>query len=490
MSSHPIGVSEERNEVGNFCNVACLCIDMIGSTKFGLKLTNPQHDRFNGALVEQIRPHLKAFELTNSLVKFTGDGWLVLVKTEPEKIQLLCGLATVMAKKFQEEMGKKAKISKIPPLRLAICSGRDMCVELPPNNKNKDWVGDSARRAVRTTAWCNENEIVICESIKDLVFRDFIITPVDGNDHEEPANWEEKLNVYSLGDLKLEAAQDSEAPRYYVTTLETCGRVKEANEYSLEISKHLEARATGPGRTKTENQKILRHWNQLLSTISDYATSSEILRRIKAAGLTPDNITYNQLIDKAPDYGEATRLKEVMRGEGVSADVVTYTTLIKKALDFAEAKAVMDEMKKENIQPNDYTYTTLFNKNLSDVSAEDILSWYFDQDYHPSQPIGAAIASYQKTESLDQALRLTLVYPHLRAARRLIREHEIEALAYFSEILDRDPQNSNGLYALGIAMMELGRDLEAIPHLNKALELPIAGPRKNDIERRLRQIEN
>ena len=57
--------------------VFAFVMDMIGSTKLGLSLSNVQFRDFNEALVTQICPHLAALELEpgpDVKVKFTGDG--------------------------------------------------------------------------------------------------------------------------------------------------------------------------------------------------------------------------------------------------------------------------------------------------------------------------------------------------------------------------------------------------------------------------------
>jgi tetratricopeptide (TPR) repeat protein len=112
------------------------------------------------------------------------------------------------------------------------------------------------------------------------------------------------------------------------------------------------------------------------------------------------------------------------------------------------------------------------------------------QEYHPEKPIQAAIAFFRKKHRIDQALRLALDYPHLQAARKLIREHEKEALSYFESVLHDDPQHPNADYALGVAFMELGRESEGRPHLKKALKWARPGPRKAVIGEWLRQIDN
>ena len=230
-------------------------------------------------------------------------------------------------------------------------------------------------------------------------------------------------------------------------------------------------------------------YNTLMYKAPDYKEATKWVYVMREEGIHPDVITYSELVEKAPDYDEAKALLDTMREEGIQPNVITYSTLIKKAPDYDEAKALVDTMGGEGIQPNVFTYSTLFNKDLSGVLADNILKWYLAQKYHPPQPIEAAIASYRKRRCLDQALRLSLGYPHMPAARKLIREHEVEALSYFKTILDRDPQHPNVDYALGITLMELGREPEAIPHLKKAQKLATADARIKDIEERLRRIE-
>lgn len=81
------------------------------------------------------------------MLKFTGDGWLIMT-SEEERVPALCCLATIMAERFKEDMATRTHLKgdRIPALRMAICSGRDIRVELPDGRT--DWVGDSARSTV------------------------------------------------------------------------------------------------------------------------------------------------------------------------------------------------------------------------------------------------------------------------------------------------------------------------------------------------------
>ena len=70
---------------------------MIGSTKRGLKLRSWELDRFNQALIDHIRPHIDALELKHAVVKFTGDGWLVMSPTAASKLRCLAAPMIVVA---------------------------------------------------------------------------------------------------------------------------------------------------------------------------------------------------------------------------------------------------------------------------------------------------------------------------------------------------------------------------------------------------------
>ena len=664
--------------------VYCLSIDMIGATEVGLKFTTREFDRFNRRLVEQIKPHLEKLWLVDALLKFTGDGWLLMIHGA-EEVPALCCLAIIMSNRFQDEMSQLTKIAidRIPPLRLAICSGQDTYVVLPDGRK--DWVGDSARRATRASGYCFPNEILIDEPVRYIVFRDFYVKPADVKQRPpkyQPKRMEEDFLVHVLGEPKPEVAADSEAPEYFVYTLSIIGKMKEAEIVAQRVSVRLGDEVSKLGIAEiAARQGILRSWNRLMASLPDYSSALEMMKSIRDARLTPDVVTYNTLINKtpdydaakawvdtmrgegiqpsvvtydtlinkapdydvakawvetmreegiqpnvvtyntlinkapdydaakawvdtmrgegiqpdvvtyntlinkapdydaakawvdtmreegiqpsvvtydtlinrapdydaakawvdtmreegiqpnvvtydtlinkapdydaakawvdtmrgegvqpdvvtyntlinkAPDYDAAKAWVDTMRGEGIQPDVVTYNTLINKAPDYDAAKAWVDTMRGEGIQPDVVTYSTLFRKDLSGKPADEILEWYLAQKCHSEEPIQTAITAYRKIHRIDQALRLALDYPHLQAARKLIRKHEEEAFSYFRAISDHDPGHPNADYALGVALMELGRELEAQPHLRKALKLAKESPRKVVIKEWLRQID-
>ncbi|MCH8086630.1 MAG: hypothetical protein IIC81_02135, partial [Chloroflexi bacterium] len=200
-----------------------------------------------------------------------------------------------------------------------------MRVELPDGSS--DWVGDSARRAVRAGKCCSPNEILVSEPVRDIVLRDF--AHESANVEQRPLDQqlkegEEAFTLYVLGKLKLEAATELGAFECYVYTLDVIGEKEEAA-------------AAAP------------QW-------------AEAMRR---EGIQPDVVTYNTLISKAPSYETAEAWVETMRREGIQPNVVTYNTLISKAPDYPTAMGLLETMRDEGIQPNVVTYNTLISKATS-----------------------------------------------------------------------------------------------------------------------------
>jgi len=544
MHSHDSATRDEDN--GKAAQVYCLALDLVGSTEAGLGLTTQELDRFNIALVNQIWPHLERVGLENMLVKFTGDGWLV-ISDQVGQVPSLCCLATIMVQLFQKEINAATglRLDHIPALRVAVCSGRDVKVSFPDGRI--DYVGDSIRRAVRACDECAPNEVLIGDSVREQVFRDFGVEERQWQGDSAQAKREESFPIYALGDLKTEAAAQSDAPEYFVNTFTIIGKSAEASRLAREVSGRLEKVAV----TAAEEEGRLRRYNRLLASMVDYATALEILDRMKRAGPEPDVVTYNTVASKAEDYQQARGVVEEMQTAGIEPNVVTYNTLVSKAEDYQQARAVVEEMQTAGIEPNvvtyntlidrapDYetgkawlktmqeqgimpgvvTYTTLidrapdyetakalvlemqecgigptvetysavFSKDLSATTPAALLAWYLGEAYHPDAAVEAAIAFYRKKGAVDHALKLALHYPHTGATRKLIRQHGDKAVSYFEAMCARDPQN--GHYALGIALMELQRYVDAKAHLEQALALAEAEPRRADIERRLRQID-
>ncbi len=352
-----------------------------------MKLSTRKLDLFNISLVEQIKPHLESLELTDVLVKFTGDGWL-LMTDDVDRVPALCCLSTIMANRFQDEMNRETgiDIDKIPLLKITICSGRDVRVTLPDGGI--DWVGDSVRRAVRASEWCSRshNAILIDDAIRGIVFRDFATKLVDTEQlPQQPEKMEELFTVHVLGNIKPEVASDSEALGYFVYTLDAIGKVEEAAVVAQQGEERLIDAATKLSTYKKEiPQEILRKWNRLILNISDYLTALDMLKNGRKVGFSPDVVTYNTLISKAPDHDAAKTWVDTMRKESIQPDVVTYNTLLHKAPNYDDAKTWMEMMQKDGIRPNVVTYTTLLSKAPDYDEAKDLMEMMRNEGIQPT----------------------------------------------------------------------------------------------------------
>ena len=417
------------------CFVYCLSVDLIGSTQAGLKIPTSKLDRFNKSLVEQISPHLERLELLGVVIKFTGDGWL-LMTNEVDKVPALCCLATIMAGKFQDEMNQRTGISqdKIPSLRITICCGRDIAVNLPDGRK--DWVGDSARRAVRASGYCLPNEILVDEPLRYLILRDFDTTPVNLEQcfpTRKPGKAEEALVLHVLGKINSEVVADSEVPECYVYTLETVGKAKEAAKVVQEVSDRLRDKVVEKHLAKEDAQVILRMWTRLMGNLFAYSLVLDVLKSILDAGLKPDVVTYSTLIDKAPDYDTARTWLEKMTAEGIQPNVVTHNTLIAKAPDYDTARTWFEKMTAEGIQPNVVTYNTLVNISPDYDTA---LKWYEEMTKRGISPNEVTcITLVKQAPDFNSALTLT---------KQLIKDQVFTGRGYFSALFAKDITHLSG----------------------------------------------
>ncbi|OQW91712.1 MAG: hypothetical protein BWK79_16280 [Beggiatoa sp. IS2] len=220
----------------------------------------------------------------------------------------------------------------------------------------------------------------------------------------------------------------------------------------------------------------------------------KLLRKLKQLGIEREITIWHQLIQLCPNFLLAKQALVAQVKEGVPPDVVSYSILIAKAKDYETAYALLAEMKAEKIEPNIFTYNSLFAKDISRVNANELLNWYLQQPFHPELPIKSAIASYKRVGLIDQALVLVLNYPHLDIAHKFMRENEYATLSYFQSIIDNDPFHGNGNYAMGLALVDIGRGSEASPFLEKALirakEYGLTHPRVKNIQQLLKLISD
>lgn len=518
----------------------CLAVDLKKSTATGLALSTKRLDRLNLALVRQFSPHLEAVGLTGALVKFTGDGWLV-VSDNTEDAAPLCCLAIIMACRFQAEVGREAGMNPegVPALRLAVCWGRDLPVELPGGGR--DFVGDSVRHAVRACGLCRDNEILIDDTVLRWVHHDFRARRVSLTERRQEfpdAKMEQDLALHVLEELRPEAANDGDAPEYFINTLALIGR-------------ETEAEALAGRRTEgTESEAALERFNRLLASNLDYEAINRLLRDMREAGLQPDVRAFNSLIAKAADYDARCRWYMRMRQDNIAPDIRTFHTLvihapdeiavdkwlrrmrkagilpdtrllnalidrapshgaaqarydqfaelvipdattfdllIEKSPDVATGRQWVERMARAGFAPGTVSLRSLFARPVGALSGDELLGWFLALPHHPAEAIWNAIAQYRKAGRIADALRLCLDYPQTQAAQRVFRDYPGQTLTYLSEIVESNPQNANGAYALGYALRTLNREPESLDYLQRAFELALPGPRREELRRLLGQ---
>ena len=402
--------------------VYCLGIDMIESTMPGLRMTQVELDRFNRALVAQIEPHLEALRFEDLLIKFTGDGWM-LMSPEVRDAERLCALATLMRDTFATEMQRRTGLpsTRIPNLRMAICTGRDIRVQLW--HGSFDWVGDSARRADRSAAFCFPNEILIDSSVHSLVMRDFLTTRVDpGSRPVRSVKWEEEIPLWSLEDLRIEAAEDWDAAAAYVYVLSRTGRLDDAAEASLRAASQI----SGDGRALETpgDPRTIQRWNRLIANSPSYDSILELVTRLMESPTSPDAATLVALVERSPTFDEATRWVANLRIKGVQPDDVVYTALMARAPDFDLALSLVDDAETDGVGATVDMLHVLISKAPSFRRALSMLSGFADRGVKPDLDVfGRLVArspGYDAAIGVLDLMRNWSVAPDAQVLNRVI----------------------------------------------------------------------
>ena len=595
----------EDSGVANSALVHCLALDMIGGTRFGLSLTQDEYRAWTLALPKQLKRHWDALDLSDAMLKFEGDGWLVLTP-ESRLVKELCCLGLVMVRCFQDDMARMTGLTRdnIPALRAAITSGMDLSLSLPDGGR--DWAGDSARRADRASGFCDGNTLLVSESVKQVVVRDFRVRLFDCAAAEhKPKRVEEPETLHELVDLSdavaeqvtralpsyvhvlgqtgrseegaaltanLLAAVDTDSaanspeqfaasrgvanlgrvdkglleriniPRSvvafnvaigaapdYQTTLDWFERmeaagvtpdvvtfntlVARATDYqtaldwfermgAAEITPNvvtfntLVARAPGyqtaldwfERMEAAEDTPDVFTFSTLVARAPDYHTALDWFKRMEAAGVTPNVFTFSTLVARAPDYQTALDWFKRMEAAEVTPNVVTFSSLVAQAPDYQMALDWFERMEAAGVTPNVVTFTTLFSKPIGETDPESIVTWYLGRKYHPESPVEALLANLRRSGDTVGITAVLLHYPHLAAARKIMRELEDEILKRLRDAYDAAPNEPNPPYALGLCLIEQGHINDAVPYLKHALKLARAGPRKNHLRDVLRRI--
>jgi tetratricopeptide (TPR) repeat protein len=362
--------------------VYCLSIDLIESTVPGLRMTQVELDRFNRALVAQIEPHLEALRFDDLLVKFTGDGWL-LMTPEVRDAERLCALGAIMRDTFADEMRRRTGLprARIPDLRMAICAGRDIRVQLWEGSF--DWVGDSARRATRSASFCFPNEILVDGAVQSLVMRDFLTARIDPGTRpsRRMARLEEEIPLWSLEDLRIEAVEDWDAAAAYVYALGRLGRLDDAAEASTRAASRLvdvDELAQSPGSARTTQR-----WNRLIANAPTYESVLELVTRLLESPSRPDTGTLVALVDRAPTLEEARTWVADLRIHGVQPDGTVYSTLIRRAPTVEVGLGLLGEMEDEGVEVTTAMVNLVLAKALTFRGALGLLGLFGERGLNP-----------------------------------------------------------------------------------------------------------
>ncbi len=436
-----MAVSHSTPPSGEVRLVYCLSIDLIESTLPGLRMTQGELDRFNRALVAQIEPHLEALSFDDLLVKFTGDGWL-LMSPEVKDGDRLCALAVIMRERFAPDMQQRTALpaTRIPGLRMAVCTGRDIRVQA--FRGGFDWVGDSARRATRSAEFCFPNEILIDGSVQGLVMRDFMTQRIDPGarpGRRQRRRPEEDLPLWTLGELRIEAAEDWEAAAAYVYALSQLGRTDEATEASRRAADSLGAGAVvvpGPG-----DGRSIQRWNRLIASAPTYDVLLELMARLLESQAQPNVDTLNALVDRSPTFDEAMRWIANLERYGVKPDVVTYNTLIRRAPDFETALRHLDIMDEVGVDPTSATMRTMVDKAPTSADAFRLLHLFSDRGVAPDVEVfGRMVArapTHEAAVELFEGMRAWSVAADAAVMNRLIAgAPDYESAAEWLDVMD------------------------------------------------------
>jgi tetratricopeptide (TPR) repeat protein len=401
--------------------VFCLCIDIIGSTTAGLQMDSRQRNEFNKLIVKQIEPYLAEFELRDALLKFNGDGWLVMRPGE-ESIPPLVALAKTLCARFQHDIRSRlrSEITQIPGIRTSLFSGHDMAVIMPGSAQDKpgkiDWVGDSARRATRFNACCGQNELFVDYTVYSVVHLDFICEKVllkELPKKQRPKHDEEDIAIYKIGELKpplsLKIADDEDYYTMYAKYLRAIGELRKAETLAGEIhaavasqvdakvadhigkierqsseSVPLVQESANPqrdqppktlatGSEELDAEKIRSTLMGLLYVAPSGRVRTRIEKTLQEIGFELGVVNFNSLISRSPDYDTALGWYKEMTAKGVAPNEVTYNTLVNISPDYDTALGWYKEMTAKGVAPNEVTYNTLVNISPDYDTA---LGWY------------------------------------------------------------------------------------------------------------------
>ena len=429
-------------EIGEKRPVTTLCVDIIGSTLAGLKMTEVQYDQFLQGIVTQIDQYLGALRLEGAIIKFTGDGWLVM-SSKPHATTSLVVLAKTLCSRFEDDIRElmTSPPATIPGLRAAICESEDMAVAVPigEGREDLDWVGDSARLASRSADYCKKNELLVDYTIKDRIRRTFDTEKVDLSARSDPKKkTEEEIELFAVQELKPGDIAGHRAEDILLKFLNWTGRLEQAKAIGADLVRKIKLEIPEtPALTQQREISSLTpvgavtpivepRLKRLLSGVPPGQVRNDIMTLLRELGSPPDVYFFSKQIAIAPDYEDAVQWYEQMLAADIAPNEVTFNTLINRSGSHEDAVQWYEQMLAADIAPHEVTFSTLINRA---GSYEDAVQWY-------EQMLAADIAPHEVT-----TICLANKVPNFEVARqltdRLRRDGSFRGEGYYSAVFSK-----------------------------------------------------
>ncbi|MFZ5868657.1 MAG: hypothetical protein ACOYXY_22445 [Thermodesulfobacteriota bacterium] len=230
-------------------------------------------------------------------------------------------------------------------------------------------------------------------------------------------------------------------------------------------------------------------YNTLINLSPDLPTAEAWFKRMTDSAVPPNVVTYNTLINLSPDLPTAEAWFKRMTDSGVAKTEVATSALAAKIKTLADANHLTTILQEAGAYVGESYYAAIYARIACSLSGQELLNWHFQQKYKWIPALESAIKAYAVLGRMEDSFRIALAFPYLAAAGKVFRQHGDAAATYYARLLEVDFEPFNATYALGVCFMENNRDSEALQMLRRAYTLATTEKRKDDILRRIADIE-
>lgn len=232
-----------------------------------------------------------------------------------------------------------------------------------------------------------------------------------------------------------------------------------------------------------------RSFNIEIKMCDDFTHARNIFESMIGFGVERDIYTYNIYLTKCDTFDDAISILDMLRSDNIQDRIDDYTLnpLIRLCKNFEHLHNTLQIFDENSVELNEYSMTYLnvfadrsnlnimdlishvqsfdqamkmtrllnqrgflpksyfgsFTKRLAQLSpAKDLLNGCFTiaSDIgiiFPFEHFGAAIATYRVRNQINDALRVAMAFPYLEASKKVFRENQAEATAYFEKELHK-----------------------------------------------------